>query len=331
MFELGKLHQHVSYEDYDKQEGLRASTLKGLMRSPAHYKASLEDQKKNKSFDFGKVVHGFLEKGFAYAHEFAVEPVFQGYTQKGELTTSLNCREVKEKREDWYADLKPGTTVVTPEDYNNIISCLDAVGNHSKLKEYLKDGMRESTAWVKDPATGLTLKFRPDFISKEGYIVDFKTTIDASKDYFERQILGKGRMSQFYILQAAHYCYVAKLLGLDRSNFFMWIAIEKSKPFGIGIHTAEQFEIEYGNLYRHRLTEKYRECLEKNMWPSYPEEATKIQLSKYQEDELMASGHEFPIKDFAKLYPASICSFVSKHLGKAPPLESIAMTPANSL
>lgn len=286
MFELGKLHQGLTYEEYDAQEGLRASTLKLMMRSPAHYK--FQEKKESKAFDFGKVVHGFLEEGFAFANKFAVEPVFQGYTKKGELTTSLNCKEVKEKRDEWYSKLN-GVTVVSQEDYDNIVGVLNAVGNHSKLKEFLRDGMREATGWVKDPVTGLTLKFRPDFISREGYIIDFKTTIDASKDYFERQILSRGRGSQFYILQAAHYAYCAKLLGLGKSNFFMWIALEKSKPFGIGIYTAEELEMEYGHLYRHRLTAQYAECLAKNEWPCYSENAQRIELSKYQQDELLFS------------------------------------------
>lgn len=288
-YELGKLHQGVSYEDYEAQEGLRASTLKLLMKSPAHYKH--QEKKESKAFNFGKVVHGFLEEGFAFANKFAVEPVFQGYTKKGELTTSLNCSEVKEKRDEWYSKLGD-TIVVSQEDYDNIVGCLNSVGNHSKLKEFLKDGMRESTAWIKDPVTGLTLKFRPDFISKEGYIIDFKTTIDASKDYFERQILSKARGSQFYILQAAHYTYCAKLLGLNNPKFFMWIAIEKTKPHGIGIYTAEEHELEYGHLYRHKLTSLYAECLEKDHWPCYPERAQKIELNKYQEDEVLFSEGE---------------------------------------
>lgn len=283
--EIGKLHQGLTYEQYDLTPGLRASTLKAMMKSPAHYKH--QKQKDSEAFNFGKVVHGFLEQGFAYSNQFAVEPVFKGRTQKGEWTTNPNCIEVKENRAIWYDKLSKDTIVVSQEDYNNIIGCLNAIGTHSKLKEYLKDGMRESTAWVKDPDSGLILKFRPDFISKEGYIVDFKTTADASQDYFDGQILGKRRGQQFYILQAAHYCYCAKLLGLEKPKFFMWIAIEKTAPYGIGIYTAEEMELEYGHLYRHRLTAQYAECLAKDIWPSYSESAKRIELNKYQQDELV--------------------------------------------
>ncbi len=45
-YELGKLHQGVSYEDYDTQVGVRSSDLKLMLKSPMTYWASKNTPKK---------------------------------------------------------------------------------------------------------------------------------------------------------------------------------------------------------------------------------------------------------------------------------------------
>lgn len=278
MFELGKLHQGVSYEDYANQTGFRSSYLKSFKRSPAHFKYTQEtESKESPAMSLGKVVHGFIEQGEAFKNKYLVEPTFKGYTLKGEEST--NCKESREKKAAWYSSISPGQTVVTQEQQDLIIGILKSVGSHGTLKNLLKNGMRESSGWVKDPVTGLTLKFRPDFISQDEFIVDFKTTRDARYNHFRRDIFSD--QGFFYILQAAHYCYCAKLMGLGRSNFFTYVAIESARPHGIMIYNLTEEQIEFGEQWRAALMIRYNECLQKNEWPGYPEEAVLMNAPEY--------------------------------------------------
>lgn len=278
MFELGKLHQGLSYEQYAEQTGVRSSYLKSFKRSPAHFKHSQDNPtRESPAMSLGKVVHGFIEQGDSFKDNYLVEPKFVGYTLKGEEST--NCKESREKKAAWYSSLNKNQTVVTQDQQDLIVGILKAIGKHGTLKKLLKNGMRESSGWVKDPKTGLVLKFRPDFISEEEFIVDFKTTKDARFQSFRSDVFSdKG---YFYILQAAHYCYCAKLMGLKRSNFFTYIAIENTAPHGIMIYNLTEDQIENGEQWRAHLMNRYVECLNKNEWPGYSEEALIMNAPEY--------------------------------------------------
>jgi len=273
--ELNKLHQGVTYEQYAAQEGLRSSTLKLMKITPAHYQASLkEPKKKNKALEFGKAVHGFIEEGDDFRSKYLVEPEFWGYTQKGEK--SNNCKESKELKANWYANLPNDVTILNQKDHDHLIGVLTSIGKHKKLKDMLQGGMKETSGWVKDPETGLILKFRPDFISRHQFLIDFKTSVDVRYRYFKNQIFKDGRMNQFYILQVAHYCYCAKLMGLERPDIFHLVAMEKKAPYGIMVHSLDKSMIDLGEAWRSHLTRLYAECVAKNEWPCYPDEANEM-------------------------------------------------------
>jgi len=273
--ELGKLHTGLSYESYAFEEGLRSSDLKLLKKSPAHFKAAT--RKVSPAMNLGKAVHGFLEQGPSFMDKYLVEPIFVGKTKDGRDSTQ--SKEARDKKKEWYASLSPEITVLDSDQHEQLIGILDSIGKHEFLKKMLKGGTRESSLWVKDPETDLILKCRPDFIAAEGYMVDFKTTRDARRHFFSGEIFNAyNDQRPFYILQAAHYAYCAKLAGLSRPDSFTFVAIESSKPFGIKIYPMDHACIEAGNKWREPLTKLYKECLVKNEWPCYKQEAEEIQI-----------------------------------------------------
>lgn len=284
-FEPNKLHQGLSYESYAAEPGLRASDLKHLRKSPAHWRAYQNAPKETTdALEFGKLFHSAIERPEEFLATYVVEPVFEGRTKKGELTTSLACTEVKQARAKWYSDLKPNALVVRSSWKDELLGMLDSVNKHRLLKNLLKNGVRETSLWVEDPETGVTLKCRPDFISEKGYMVDIKTTRDASAAFFRNQVFStKYDGDPFYILQAAHYSHCARLSKVCRGDMFVFVAIEKEPPYAVMVYTLDEGQMGPGEQWRAHLTKLYAECDASGKWPGYPEEAVSMLAPEWVE------------------------------------------------
>lgn len=292
-----ELRQGMSYEEYATAEGFRAGYLHPMKQSPAHFWATKDDKKTSPAMEFGKLFHYALENGERFMDLVKVEPVFEGYTQKGELTTNPNCKEVKEKRESWRSGLDAKALIVSMEDYETLAGMLKAMAEHRLVKNIIKDGMRETSGFVRCPETGLMLKFRPDLLTTKGHIVDYKSTRDARYWSFYHEIFSDRPGKRFYVLSAAHYAYCAKLMGMgkDLLNKLTYIAVEKPKPHGINLFPMNEACIEFGEEYRAPLMRLYAKCLEDGKWPSYEE--TTHPMSPPERDQLIGPDTEYLFDD----------------------------------
>ena len=270
MYELNKLHQGVSYEKYAAQEGLRASDLKILKRSAAHWKAAqAEERDSTEALEFGKIFHAIVENGEKFLETYVVEPVFTGKTKDGKDST--RSAAAKEAKEAWYSELKPGAIVVKEAWVPMLTGMSKALKSHRLVGNLVKDGVRETSLWVKDPSTGITLKCRPDFISAHGVLVDFKTTRNAHPEEFFWDIFGT--RGYFYSMQLAHYSHCLKVAGISDGMSATIVAIEKEAPYGIMVYPLDIGNLGPGEQWREHLTQLYAKCLETGNWPGYPEAA----------------------------------------------------------
>lgn len=280
--EYGKLYHELSYDEYhDVSAGLnalRASHLKHLKKSPAHLKAALDEPRSDTdAFRQGRLVHKFLENPEKFMDTHVVEPTFSGKTKDGKDST--RSAEAKILKTQWYADLKPETLVVRQDDIAMIKGISKAVREHTLIRNMLKEGVSETSLWVKDPQYEVAIACRPDFIAKAGYIVDLKTTRSADQHDFVRDIFSPH--GYHYILQAALYAKCAKLAGLDRPDSFTFIAIEKEPPFCLNVFPMDHGCLEVGNSYIEKLLPIYAECIQKNTWPGYSDKAIPVEIPQW--------------------------------------------------
>jgi hypothetical protein len=268
--ELGKLNQGVNYETYAGTLGLRASDLKQLKRSPAHYvTANQREQEDKEHFEFGKVFHAMVENGESFLDNYVVEPVFTGKTLDGRDST--RSRAAKDARDAWYLDLKTGSVVVKERWVEPLVGMCRAIKAHRLVGNLVKEGVRETSLWVTDPETGVTLKCRPDFISSAGFLVDFKSTRNAHPDEFYWDIFGV--RGYFYSMQLAHYNHCLRAAGISRGESATIVAVEKEAPYGVMVYPLDVGNLGPGEQWRAHLTRLYAECLRTNQWPGYPEQA----------------------------------------------------------
>ncbi len=282
--ELNTLHKGLSYEQYDtfgkSVKALRASHLGYLRKSPAHLKVALETpQKETEALRFGKLFHKAMENPRRFMDTFVIMPEFEGKTKDGKPTKSKNSIEVKQARQDWINSQEPDAVIVDQEEADLITGMIKSVSQHKIAAFILAKGTPEVSGWVEDPATGVILQFRPDYIHEMGYIIDLKTTIDASEESFTSDIFS--RRGRFYLLQAAHYAYCAKLIGMKGYDSFTFVAVEKSAPYGVNVFTLSEAHLDAAEELRSALTKRYAQCLASDEWPGYSNLAINPLIPQY--------------------------------------------------
>lgn len=253
--------EKISFEEYQKRPGINNSTLNRFRRSPAHYQAYQNgDDEKTCAMGFGLVMHRLVFETQEWLPRLTVGPT------KGRDTKKWIEMEAE----------RPDLMLVTEDEHKQIVGMIGAIQKHKKLMELLKGGHAEQSLFADHPGTDLQLKGRLDFICNDGKtILDLKTCQDARVPAFERNVAKYG-----WHFQAAYYKYLAKLCGLTHNNF-CFVAIEKSRPWGIQLHSLEVVSMGYAYDKNGEALERLKECQDKNSWPCYDEEIQTITLPMY--------------------------------------------------
>jgi hypothetical protein len=278
--EVGKLISGLSYEMYDAIDALRSGDLYELYRSPRHYLLSKTNKKEpTDAMKAGSLVHLALQIGPELLKKMKRVPVFVGKTKDGRDSTQ--SAEAREAKKNWLAAQPSDAVFVSEEEERMLIGVLEAISSHRLLGKMLMGGVRETSLVVEDPETGVKLKCRPDFISKEGFLVDFKTSIDARPGHMTNAIFSNHPRSPWYALQAAHYVHCLRVAGISKSEASTIVAIEKEPPYGIMIYPLDMGCLAPAEQWRAMLTKRYAECLKVNIWPSYPERAIPVTVPEW--------------------------------------------------
>jgi hypothetical protein len=112
-------------------------------------------------------------------------------------------------------------------------------------------------------------KCRPDWLSADGAtIVDLKTCIDASPAGFAKAVANFG-----YQIQAAHY------LAGTMAKRFIFVAVEKTAPYAIGVYELDTEALVHGTIARHNALQLIGDCRATNNYSSgYTDGIQKLQL-----------------------------------------------------
>jgi len=249
---------------YHAAPGLSNSAMGLLARSPAHLHASFDEPfEATPAMHFGSVLHArVLEPD--KAPFWAVEPEdHDGRTKLGK---------------EWKRSvLETFDFILSADDAWAIGAMADAIRTHQTASQALKDGKAEVSIFV-DDANGLRRKCRIDWVSAGNSLVDIKTTEDARPEAFMRSAVTFG-----YHRQAAWYLDTWNLIAPteQRKEHFVFIAIEKKRPYALSVYIPTMQAIEYGRAEYARLSALYRECVKNDEWPGYPSDIQWLELPKW--------------------------------------------------
>lgn len=253
---------------HDDTSRISKSGLDLIHQSPLHYwnkylNPNREPQRDTPALLAGRAVHLAILEPYLFREEFAVEPILNHRTSQGkaDYQTWLSCIGDK--------------TVIDLTTYDNVMRIRDAVYAHPAAAELLQTGAAEQTWFWKDQETGVACKCRTDFLTPDRFVVDVKTTEDASSEAF-----GRSSAKYRYHVQAAYYTD-----GLVDNGYvpegFIFIAVEKAPPYAVAVYYAQNHIIEAGRLIYRKDLATYKECLISQTWPGYGNELRPLEMPAY--------------------------------------------------
>jgi hypothetical protein len=260
----------MSYQDYEKAEGMRKSSLDLIYRSPAHYRhESLFPSDPTPAMEWGTKFHSYVLEPDTFFDTYAVLP--EGIDRR--------TKEGKETWANWMLE-NEGKVPVEKPTIAELQAMREAIFNHSRASKLLSypDGIAESVMFWN--CLDIRCKARPDMILPDQHIlIDLKTTTDARPEAFSRSC-----WNYRYHVQAAFYCDGYRALTGHQPEAFLFIAIEKTAPYAIQVYHANEDMIERGRRDYQQDLMAYAQCLAQDRWPAYPEEILSIVLPRWTQE-----------------------------------------------
>jgi hypothetical protein len=146
---------------------------------------------------------------------------------------------------------------------------------HAALNHGASDGTQNPDGVC--PHTGLELKCRVDYLTESGWLIDLKSTQDASLSGFQRSVANFR-----YHVQAAHYLNVYRLATGETPRGFAFITVEKTAPYAVQVFEASPNLIQAGSLEAMRNLRALAAALDtyslETPWPSYSQELVQLDL-----------------------------------------------------
>lgn len=230
----------IPFRQYLEIPALSASGIKQILRSPAHFRQAVGPDKAH--LRLGRAVHCAVLTPDIFEEEFACA---NGRRNKAAEKTELTAAE-----------------------WSDCIGMRDSVRSSRKARELLAVGVAEWSLMWHESLT--PCKARPDWRTHT-FMVDLKTTQDASPDGFARAVRKYG-----YHIQAAWYLRGWINLAGDEDMTFIFIAVEKSPPYACGFYALSDALLREGRELCERALVLYDQCVTNDDWPGYSREIVRI-------------------------------------------------------
>lgn len=264
-------------EEYHKDiSRISKSGLDLINKSPLHYHYRYLDPNARK-----KPEQDWAVTGNAVGTAITEPDVFK--EKYACLDDTEICKEIGGARpatttryKDWLAaeSVKlAGKKIIPISEFNECLYMRDSVHANPAAKFLLKEGQAERTFYFTDPVTQVNCRVRPDWLAVlAGWIVDVKTSVDASPEAFNRSI-AKYR----YHVQDPFYTDGLKHNGHDFKGF-AFIVVEKEPPHPSAVYFLSKEAVAQGRKEIAANLATYARCQETGKWPGYSELVTELSL-----------------------------------------------------
>lgn len=249
-----------SNAEYHSGDGLSKSDLDLIHICPEKYRHKKDnpDEEKTPALIFGSMVHKLILEPAEFNSEYAVIPVCDRRTKEGKELYS-EFLAVKGERE-----------AVSCEDYEKALDMAKAVQANPKAFALLSGGEAEKSYYWTDERTGILCKCRPDKVNK-GYIIDLKTTEDASPEAFSRAL-----NTYRYHVQAAWYLRGYEAATGVKPEGFVFIAVEKKPPYSTAVYICNDIAVDIGTREADSDLDVFVSCQSSGNWYGYGGEKNEV-------------------------------------------------------
>jgi exodeoxyribonuclease VIII len=254
----------MTREQYRAHPALNFSLAKHLLRSPAHFRAAVdEEREETDAMRIGTLAHSMVLEGKNLLDLYAIKPEGMSFATK----------EGKEWRD------KQTLPILKEEDANAIPRIAEAIIENPDAAKILKGCQSRETPIIAS-MHGVECKCLIDLhdpASGKWTIGDFKTAQDASLREFANNAY---RMD--YDMQAAWYSdLLAISSGIENAPWWFWIVTEKKPPFVNAVYIPSDELMQSGREKVQRALNIYNECMESGEWPMPLRGIHAIQLPRW--------------------------------------------------
>ncbi len=216
-------------EYHSHREYISCSQIKDLLKNPYLFFHPQPHEDKY-VFDIGSMIHTLILEPHRFELEYAVAPKCDKRTIKGKA----DWKKFNEENQD--------KIIIEEADFYNCIELQKSVLAIPDVVKLLRNGVSEKSYFT-TLEDGTKVKVRPDRLRDDNIIVDVKSCRDASPDAFKKDMAKYG-----YHIQDAYYSDAL------RAKAFIFLAIEKTAPYMVGIYVLSPADKELGrSLYKKAL------------------------------------------------------------------------------
>jgi exodeoxyribonuclease VIII len=261
---------NIPARDYRNRPEISRSDLGHLLRSPRHYwskkidPARIETSYETPAMRLGTAVHMAALEPDRFSSGYGEGPM-----------VSRSTKVWKE------AQAATKATLLPPDEFRLIAGIVKSLQDHDAASKALfrGNGSNEATFITKDAASGIGIKCRADRVTSGGFVVDLKTTQDASARAF-----GKSVVNFNYHLQAAFYMRCIEAATGTIPKGFVFVAVEKEPPYACQVFLADDEMLSIGAKKIDALLLQLRSLTEEfgtTPWPSYSQQVQPLSLPEW--------------------------------------------------
>lgn len=262
------LHPASAYSNsaYHALDAVGKSDLDLIARSPMHYRSTLHCSPESPAMRIGSAVHCAVLEPERFAREYMAAPSIDRRTKAGkEQAAEIEMQAAQE-----------GKRVLPIDEYEMVADVAYVVRHHPRVSSMLSAGQPEVSALWKNDEFGVRCRARFDWITPEGWLLDLKTTQDASPSAF-----AKSCAAFRYHVQAAWYLDGYLAATSDMPQGFIFIAVEKTPPYAVALYELDADAVDLGRALARRDLARYANAREFDSWPGYPENVQSLSLPRW--------------------------------------------------
>ncbi len=249
---------------YRSLNRLNYSSMKHLLKSPAHYLASLSaPPESSKAMDFGSGFHCMCLEPEQFNARYVV--------------ADCDRRTIKGKQLALEIEMVQKKKIVSLDDYDRMKKMANNIKKHGVAGKLLSGGEAESVLLFDLQASNentVKCKAKVDYMFGD-VLVDVKTTQDASTESFSKTLENFG-----YFMQGSFYSRGVEILSGKKPDF-IFIAVESEAPYGVNVIRLSDNHYSVGYRKMHEAIDIYDRATVLNEFPCYPEMINDSIMSKW--------------------------------------------------
>tara|TARA_R110000868_G_scaffold119479_2_gene317167 strand:- start:7804 stop:8769 length:966 start_codon:yes stop_codon:yes gene_type:complete len=301
----------LSNEDYHAREGISSTGVLTIASDcPAVYKYA--ERKPSKAMDFGTASHALMLEPEMFAAQFVRDISKNDYdailSTQAEVKAWLkdagikgySTKPIAELYEMVFAsdpDVKilateiekhhkkfDGATFIKADDYDTLLKMHNAIFAYPAYAKVLRESSVECSVFCEIKIEGcddwIKVKVRPDIITKDLLVPDYKTTRDVRPEEFGRLAYYSG-----YWTRQAFVCDI--LSAVYKKDFKpSLLAQGSSSPYIPQMYMLNSDQVGHGRSEYHESLITYSNCLKTDVWPAYSDGPIELETPGYLNKQL---------------------------------------------